>query len=110
MTGIKSFIEKLKKHWEIKSTWQVIIILIVFALTGTSVLYVEKLVHDLLNIPPNLDWYYSTLLFIIITLPLYNVLLLIYGFIFGQFRFFWDFEKKFFGRIGNLFQRKTVKE
>ena len=110
MSEKKSFIDKLKKRWEIKSTWQVIVILIVFALTGTSVLYAEKLVHDLLNIPPNLDWYYSILLFIIITLPLYNVLLLIYGFIFGQFRFFWNFEKKFFARIGSLFQRKTIRE
>lgn len=25
--------------------------------------------------------------------------LLFYGFIFGQFRFFWEFEKKFFNRI-----------
>ncbi len=106
----ENWIDKLKQRWEIKSTWHVIVILIVFALTGTSVLYAEKLVHDLLNIPPKLDWYYSTMLFIIITLPLYNTLLLIYGLIFGQFRFFWNFEKKFFGRIGGLFQRKMVKE
>lgn len=110
MPDKKSFIDKLKQRWEITSTWQVIIILIVFALTGTSVLYAEKLVYDLLNIPPNLEWYYSTLLFLIITLPLYNILLLVYGFILGQFRFFWNFEKKFFGRIGSLFSRKTAKE
>ena len=110
MTAKKSFIDKLKTHWGITSTWQVIIILLVFALTGTSVLYAEKLVHDLLSIPPNLEWYYTTLLFIVITLPVYNVLLLVYGFIFGQFRFFWNFEKKFFGRIGSLFQRRTARE
>ena len=110
MTAKKSFIDKLKHRWGITSTWQVIIILLVFALTGTSTLYVEKFVHDLLNIPPNLEWYYTTLLFIVITLPLYNILLLVYGLLFGQFKFFWNFEKKFFGRIGSLFQRRTARE
>ena len=110
MTAKKSFIDKLKTRWGITSTWQVIIILLVFALTGTSVLYAEKLVQDLLNIPPNLEWYYTTLLFIVITLPIYNILLLVYGFVFGQFRFFWNFEKKFFGRIGALFQRRAARE
>jgi hypothetical protein len=32
-------------------------------------------------------------------LPLYNVVLLIYGALFGQFSFFWAFEKRFFGRL-----------
>jgi hypothetical protein len=32
-------------------------------------------------------------------LPVYNVFLLFYGFVFGQFRFFWNFEKRFFSRF-----------
>lgn len=110
MTDKNNFINKLKHRWGITSTWQVIIILIVFACTGFSVLYLESLVHELLNIPPNVDWYYSVLLFIVITLPLYNILLLVYGFIFGQFKFFWNFEKKFFGRFAGIFQKKTARE
>ncbi|MCF8366441.1 MAG: hypothetical protein K9H16_11705 [Bacteroidales bacterium] len=102
------FIDKLKRRWDIHSTWQVVIILVVFSCTGFSVLYFESLIHNLLNIPGNLEWYYSMLLFIVITLPLYNILLLIYGFIFGQFRFFWNFEKKFFARFTRLFTRKTT--
>jgi hypothetical protein len=97
-----SIIQKLKNRWEIHSTWQVVVILIVFACTGFSVLYVEKLIFDFFQIPETNPWYISLLLFIIITLPVYNILLLVYGFIFGQFRFFWNFEKRFFGRIFGL--------
>lgn len=99
MKNKANLFDKLKLRWGVKSTFQVIVILIVFSCTGFSVLYAEKWVYDLLNIPPDLDWYFRTLLFVIITLPLYNVLLLAYGFIFGQFRFFWNFEKRFFSRM-----------
>jgi hypothetical protein len=38
-------------------------------------------------------------LYYILILPIYNVLLLVYGALLGQFQFFWDFEKRFFRRI-----------
>ena len=40
-----------------------------------------------------------SVIYYILILPIYNIFLLLYGFIFGQFRFFWDFEKRFFNRI-----------
>jgi hypothetical protein len=94
-----SLIQRLKKRWGITTTFQVVIILVVFACTGFSVLYAEELILEWMMVPKDKSWWAALLLFIFITLPLYNLLLLIYGFIFGQFRFFWDFEKRFFGRI-----------
>lgn len=105
MNKLKQTINKLKTRWEIHSTRQVIVILIVFACTGFSVLYAEKLIFDLFDIPEARQWYISILLFLVITLPLYNLLLLMYGFIFGQFRFFWNFEKRFFSRIFGIGKR-----
>ena len=93
------WINKLKKRWGITSTFQVVIILAVFALTGFSVLFIEEEIVRLLGIPKEKDWWLAVLIFIFITLPLYNAILLIYGFILGQFRFFWNFEKRFFGRM-----------
>jgi len=101
------FLEKLKKRWGVSGTLQVILILIVFACTGFTVLYVEELILRLFRVPDDLSWKYRATLFIFITLPLYNIILLIYGFIFGQFRFFLNFEKKFFGRFLSLFKRKS---
>lgn len=78
MLSKKSFVDKLILRWGINYLWQ-IIILGVIALTGTSVIYAEKLLYDLLIISTNPEWHYSALLFIVIILPLYLVLLLYYG-------------------------------
>ena len=50
------------------------------------------------------DWFTYSYYWLI--LPIYNLVLLGYGFVFGQFAFFWEFEKRFFGRIVGLFKRK----
>lgn len=107
MTDRNNFIQKLKKRWGINSGFQVIIILIVFSCTGFSVLYVEERILHLFNLNQSDTWWAAILVFILITLPVYNVLLLIYGFIFGQFKFFWNFEKRFFGRILKPFRKKA---
>jgi hypothetical protein len=100
------FIDKLKKRWGIGSTRQAVIILVVFSCTGISVLYTQALARDLIGIPQNAEWYYRVLFFLVITLPLYNILLLIFGFIFGQFHFFLEFEKRFFRGITGRFNSK----
>jgi len=38
-------------------------------------------------------------------LPIYNVILLLYGFIFGQFHFFWNFEKRLMRRLFSIFRK-----
>lgn len=101
----KNWIDKLKARWGITSTFQVILILIVFSCTGFSVLYVEEIIVEALNIPKELSWWMRAIVFVFLTLPLYNLLLLLWGFVFGQFRFFLNFEKKFFGRIFKIFKR-----
>jgi len=106
MSKKKAFIEKLKVRWGITSTWQVILILIVFACTGFSTLYVEEQIYKLFHIPEENTWWIAVMLFIFITLPLYNLILLVYGFLVGQFKFFWNFEKRFFGSIVRIFNRK----
>jgi hypothetical protein len=45
------------------------------------------------------DFWWFDLLYYVVILPFYNLILLVYGFIFGQGRYFLDFEKRFFSRI-----------
>lgn len=98
------WIDKLKTRWNLQNTWQVIIILIVFACTGTTVLLAKQ---------PLFAWFFATnerplwasIVYYILILPFYNILLLAYGFVFGQFRFFWNFEKRFFSRIFSKFNK-----
>lgn len=84
-----------KKRWNIKSNWQVFVILVVFAITGSTAAYLSKPVLSLFGIVRNetSGWIYWPL-YIILIFPIYQVLLVTFGFIFGQFEFFWAFEKK----------------
>lgn len=82
----------------VKSTLQVVIILIVFACTGTTVALIAKPLLRTLFAPAEVP-VWATVLYYVLILPLYNLFLLCYGFLFGQFTFFWNFEKRFFGRL-----------
>ena len=93
--------EKLKDRWGIRSNFHLIIILIVFAVTGSlSAVFADPLTEFLgINLDNTSPWIYWPFRILII-LPIYQVLLLFFGFIFGQFKFFWNFEKKMLSRMG----------
>ena len=95
------WMNKLKLKWGIESNFQIILILIVFAITGSLSLVVSDpslqfigLSKDSVNV-----WIFTPLRLIIV-FPVYQVLILIVGFLFGQFKFFWQFEKKLLIRMG----------
>ena len=94
-------IKYLKDKWNLKSNFQLVIILIVFAITGSSSLYISKPLMEFLSISTdsmNIILYW-TLRFIIVTL-VYQFVLLIVAFVFGQFNWFWNFEKKMLKKMG----------
>lgn len=93
------WLERLKTRWQLTSNFQVVIVLIVFAITGSTTAWVTKPVYGLVGIGPETAFGWKVLAFFFIMLPVYNVLLIIVGSIFGQFRFFWNFEKKTLGRM-----------
>lgn len=100
--------ERLKKRWNIQSNFQVLIILLVFAITGSTTVYVKKLIYDLIGITSETHLLIRIPAYIIVILSVYNLLLLIVGAVFGQFRFFWEFEKKFFSRFAPKRRSKPV--
>ena len=85
---------KLIKIFKVKDINQLIIIFIVFGITGSLSVVLGKYV--LINIFGesflNNDYYW--LLRLILIFPIYQVLLIIVGALFGQFRYFWEIEKK----------------
>jgi hypothetical protein len=85
-------IEKLKQRWRVNSTREVIIILVVFSLAGTSILLIKKPVYRFFHIPLDASLWIK----IPMALLFYQVLLLFFGALLGQFRFFWEKEKKLF--------------
>jgi hypothetical protein len=92
-------LEKLKQRWNIKSNFQVIVILVVFAITGTTTVYVKNFIFNLAGVTPETHLLFRIPFYIIVILSVYNILLLLVGAIFGQFSFFLGFEKKFFSRL-----------
>ena len=100
-----SWIDKLKVRWRVESAYQVIIILVVFACTGTTVWFIKEPSLDYLFGEGNMPLWASISYWVLI-LPIYNLLLLFYGLIFGQFRFFWEFEKRLVNSIISIFRKK----
>ncbi len=93
--------KKLEKKWVLTYKWEMIRVFMVFAITGSSSLFVGRPIIKLIgitkeNLNPLLYW----ILFIIIGLIFYQILLVSYGWLFGQFKFFWEFEKKMLRRFG----------
>lgn len=87
--------KNFKKRWDITSNWQVFIILLVFAITGSFAAILAKPILSFLEISKtsvSIAGYY--LCYLILIFPIYQILLVSFGFIFGQFVFFWKFEKK----------------
>lgn len=99
------FLKKLQNKWQLRSIGQVLLVLLVFACTGITILFIKKPLFDLLGISSAEGGFWKTLLYLLLVLPLYQGFLLGYGFLFGQFRFFWEKEKQFLSRLGKLFSR-----
>ncbi|MGV6828070.1 MAG: DUF6787 family protein [Flavobacteriales bacterium] len=93
--------KKLKKRWNIKSNKDVIIILIVFSITGYTSLIIAKPILEFIGIHQHKTnpWIYRPLRILLI-FPFYQILIVFFGWLFGQFKFFWEFEKKMLRRMG----------
>lgn len=93
--------KNFKEKWNIDSNLQLTIILIVFAITGSfSVKFATPLIALLGLSTETTNWLVYWTLNVLITFGLYQVLLVTFGTLFGQFKFFWSFEKKMLSRFG----------
>ena len=103
-------IEKLKEKWGIKSNWDVVAIIIVFAISGSSIMFVKPLWFNIFGVTDATPTWLRIVIWLAMVFPTYQAFLLIYGFIFGQFRFFWAKEKKMVQVVGRLFRKKAKVE
>ena len=91
---------KLKQRWGITSNFQFVIIFIVFAIPGSASAWLSKPFCVWLGITKDDFGGWFTLIRLIIIFPIYQVLLVAIGTIFGQFSFFWAFEKRMLKSMG----------
>lgn len=93
--------KKLKERWGITSNFQIVLIFIVFAINGSLSAWLAKPVMELLGLyRESTNGFIYWPLRILIIFPVYQLTLPIIGFVFGQFKFFWSFEKKFLSKVG----------
>ena len=113
---MKRWLVYLKTKWNIKSNFQLFLIFVVFGLTGSFSLKLAKPILYYLGL--NLETFNSIFLGeffywflrLVLIFPIYQILLLFFGFLFFQFSFFWELEKKILIRIGfRRFFSKTKK-
>jgi hypothetical protein len=96
-TERRGWIQRLSERWGV-GPWRVLLILVVFTCTGFTVLFLKRPIVAYFTGEGEQPLLFTVLYYVLI-LPVYNVFLLIYGALLGQFRFFWEFEKRFFGRL-----------
>jgi len=86
------FMEKLRKVFKVTSTYQLVIVFIVFGITGSLSLFLSDHILKLLEL--------ENLIFsIFLVLLVYQILLIIIGTLFGEFKYFWAMEKKILSRF-----------
>ena len=94
---------KLKERWGVETNFQVIVILIVFSLTGFSTLYAHNFIDYLLGVNSDTRFWIKIVIFIFLVLPIFSLFLFIWGTLLGQRKFVTEFLKY---KIGILFRKK----
>jgi formyltetrahydrofolate-dependent phosphoribosylglycinamide formyltransferase len=98
--------KKLQQKWKVNST-DLALILCTFAVTGSLTAWISRQITGWMGVDKySFAWWMLKLGVLLIG---YQALILLIGFCFGQFRFFWNYEKKILKRLGFFGGRHPVK-
>ena len=92
--------KRLKERWNIDSNWRLFVVFLVFAVTGSTAAKFAGPVTDVLGITSEAGRYVYWPFRILIIFPVYQLLLIFFGWLYGEYVFFWQFEKKMLRLIG----------
>ena len=99
-------LEKLQKKWGVRG-WRFFLILCTFAVTGTFTAWVSKGITGWLDVEKYSATWWALKCFVLIIG--YQLLILAFGFCFGQFAFFWKFEKRLLTSLGIIRKLKVAR-
>ncbi len=91
--------EKLKRHWKVSGK-QLFLILCVFAITGTTTAFISKAITSWVGLTPVSPLWQRAGLRGLVLIFGYQFIILLVSIPFGQFQFFWNYEKKILRRFG----------
>jgi hypothetical protein len=93
-TPMPNPIEHLKQKWNIRSNRDLFLICLTFSVAGMFILHERPHVFHLLGIENNTPLWIKVAVYIPLIFPLYQLNLLFFGALLGQFPFFWEKEKQ----------------
>ena len=94
-------LSKLKTRWGINSNLQILKIFIVFGITGSTAAWISEPICNFFGInTDNLNILIYWLARIILITVVYQFILIFVALLFGEFKFFWRFVKKFINLFG----------
>lgn len=99
-----SWVGKLKHRLGVESGYQFAIVMLVFSITGSTTAWLVPQLFFFLDLPST-GGLAIKLGLLFSGFVIYQLLLLFFGFLFGQFEFFFSFEKKSLARLAKLFKR-----
>lgn len=91
--------KRLKERWNVDNNWQLTVIFIVFAITGSTAAKFAGPITDFIGITSEMGWYIYWPVRVLIIFPAYQLFLVSFGWLFGEFEFFWEFEKKMLNHL-----------
>ncbi len=93
--------KKLKERWGITTIYQLLLIIVVFAFNGSLSARISSYLLTFIGINENnTHWFIYYVILILLVLPLYPFLLMGFGYLFGQSKFFFPFGKRMLSKIG----------
>ncbi len=86
-------VKRLKEKWGIRRNIDIILILICFSLAGSSVILIKDYYFQLLGFTIQSPFWIRAIAYSLFIFPAYQLMLLGYGLVLGQFQFFLAKEK-----------------
>ena len=98
-------IERLIKNFKATSFKHLIIIFSIFAISGSLTLIISEPIINILKMIDIVDGNIILItLRIIIILPLYQIILIAVAYLFGEFKYFYNFEKEMYKKLFKKFK------
>ena len=102
-------LEGLMKRWKVNKK-DLVLILLVFAITGTTTAYISKVITEWVGFTESTHWTARLFLRLLVLIFGYQIILLVVAFLLGQFPFFWRYEKKILQRMGLVKKERKESE
>ena len=92
--------KKLIIFFKAKSFFHLVIIFIIFGISGSLSVFVSGPILEYIQIEKFITYYPAYLITrLILIFPIYQLVLIIVAIVFGQYRYFLNFEKKMMSRL-----------